>query len=178
MDEDERKWAEASRQPGLELEWIRQNNLMYGGLIGIGIVMVQPFLTVTSLDLSAVICVVAFSVAIPLLAGLVLVTHQEAFMRRASGSKLVTIAQSVAVFFAFTGIVSGFWHVTWMAGAGVLVASALALAVHSAGYTKLMFPRLGRDAAESDATSASDGSDGSDGSDRSVGSNGSDAPER
>lgn len=178
MDEDERKWAEASREPGLELEWIRQNNLMYGGLIGIGIVMVQPFLTVTSLDLSAVICVVAFSVAIPLLAGLVLVTHQEAFMRRASGSKLVTIAQSVAVFFAFTGIVSGFWHVTWMAGAGVLVASALALAVHSAGYTKLMFPRLGRDAAESDATSASDGSDGSDGSDRSVGSNGSDAPER
>lgn len=178
MDEDERKWAEASREPGLELEWIRQNNLMYGGLIGIGIVMVQPFLTVTSLDLSAVICVVAFSVAIPLLAGLVLVTHQEAFMRRASGSKLVTIAQSVAVFFAFTGIVSGFWHVTWMAGAGVLVASALALAVHSAGYTKLMFPRLGRDSAESDATSASDGSDGSDGSDRSVGSNGSDAPER
>jgi hypothetical protein len=175
VDEDERKWAEASRQPGLELEWIRQNNLMYGGLIGIGIVMVQPFLTVTSLDLSAVICVVAFSVAIPLLAGLVLVTHQEAFMRRASGSKLVTIAQSVAVFFAFTGIVSGFWHVTWMAGAGVLVASALALAVHSAGYTKLMFPRLGRDAAASAATSASDGSDGPD---RSVGSNGSDAPER
>ncbi|RZS68601.1 hypothetical protein EV187_1032 [Agromyces ramosus] len=164
MDEDERKWAEASRQPGLELEWIRQNNLMYGGLVGIGIVMVQPFLTVTSLDLSAVICVVAFSVAIPLLAGLVLVTHQEAFMRRASGSKLVTVAQSVAVFFAFTGIVSGFWHVTWMAGAGVLVASALALAVHSAGYTKLMFPRLGRDAA-SNGSDRSEGSDESDASD-------------
>ena len=119
---------------------------MYGGLIGIGIVMVQPFLTVSSLDLSAWICVVAFSVAIPLLAGLVLVAHQEAFMRRASGSKLVTIAQSVAVFFAFTGIVAGFWHVTWMAGVGVLVASALALAVHSAGYSKLMFPRAARDA--------------------------------
>ena len=139
------------------MEWIRQNNLMYGGLIGIGIVMVQPFLTVSSLDLAALICVVAFSVAIPLLAGLVLVTHQEAFMHRASGSKLVTIAQSVAVAFAFTGIVSGFWHVTWMAGVGVLVASSLALAVHSAGYSKLMYRRAAHDA----SASASDGSDGS-----------------
>ncbi|KRE22320.1 hypothetical protein [Agromyces sp. Soil535] len=155
VDEDEQKWAAWSRRPGLEQEWIRQNNVMYGGLIGIGIVMVQPFLTATSLDVSSLICVVAFSIAIPLLAGLVLVTHQEAFERHASGSKLVTIAQSVAVFFAFTGIVAGFWHVTWMAGVGVLVASVLAVAVHSAGYTRLMY-RGTRDA------SAPDGSGGSD----------------
>ena len=155
MDEDEQQWAAWRRQPGLEQEWIRQNNLMYGGLIAIGIVFVQPFLTASSLDLSAWICVVAFSVAIPLLAGLVLVTYQEAFMQRASGSKLVTVAQSVAVAFAFTGIVSGFWHVTWIAGVGVLVASALALAVHSAGYSKLMFRRAAVDAA---ATDESDGS--------------------
>lgn len=155
MDEDEQKWAAWRRQPGLELEWIRQNNVMYGGLIGIGIVMVQPFLTSSSLDLPAWMCVVAFAVAIPLLAGLVLVTHQEAFMRRASGSKLVTIAQSVAVGFAFTGIVSGFWHVTWVAGVAVLVASGLAVAVHSAGYTRLMY-RGTRDAS---APAESGGSD-------------------
>ena len=105
MEEDRQQWAAWSRQPGLEQEGIRQNNLMYGGLIGIGIVMVQPFLSVSSLDLSAWICVVAFSLAIPLLAGLVLVAHQEAFIGRASGSKLVTIAQSVAVFFAFLVVV-------------------------------------------------------------------------
>ena len=69
MDEDERYRAAWSRQPGVEQEWIRQNNVMYGGLIGIGIVMVQPFLSVSSLDFPAWICVVAFSVAIPLLAG-------------------------------------------------------------------------------------------------------------
>ncbi len=162
MDEDRQQWAAWRRQPGLEQEWIRQNNLMYGGLIGIGIVLVQPFLTVGSLDLSAWICVVAFSVAIPLLAGLVLVSHQEAFMRRASGSKLVTIAQSVAVFFAFTGIVAGFWHVTWAAGVGVLVASALALAVHSAGYTKLMYPRAAGNAPAPDGADGPDGSAGTD----------------
>ena len=87
-------------------------------------------------------------------------------MRRASGSRLVTIGQSVAVFFAFTGIVSGFWHVTWVAGVGVLVASALALAVHSAGYTKLMSRRAAGDAA---APGGSDGSDGTHGSGESDG---------
>ena len=39
--------------PELEQEGIRQNNLIYSGLIGIGVVMVQPFLTAASLDLSA-----------------------------------------------------------------------------------------------------------------------------
>jgi hypothetical protein len=57
-------------------EWLRQNSLIYGALIGIGVVMVQPFLTATTLDLAAKICVVAFSVAIPLLAALVLVNQQ------------------------------------------------------------------------------------------------------
>jgi hypothetical protein len=131
----ERPWRPAA---GEEREWIRQSNLMYGGLIGIGIVMVQPFLTATSLGLSAWICVVAFSVAIPLLAGLVLVAQQEAFARRASGSMLVSAARGIAVFFAFTGVVSGFWHITWIAGVGVLVAGVFAVTAHSAGYTRLM----------------------------------------
>ena len=83
-------------------------------------------------------------------------------MQRASGSKLVTIAQSVAVFFAFTGIVSEFWHVTWAAGVGVLAASAVALAVHSAGYTKLMYRRPAQ-MRRSPTIDESDGTDGTDG---------------
>jgi hypothetical protein len=65
--------------PEQEQEWLRQNNLSYGGLDRIGVVLVQPFPTAASLDLSATICVVAFSVAIPLLAALVLVNRQEVF---------------------------------------------------------------------------------------------------
>lgn len=37
----------------LEQELIRQNSLGYGGLIAIGVVLVQPFLTAVSLDPSA-----------------------------------------------------------------------------------------------------------------------------
>ncbi|MCI0633590.1 MAG: hypothetical protein L0206_06700 [Actinobacteria bacterium] len=51
--------------------------MIYGGLIGIAVVMVQPFLTAPSLDASATVCIVAFSVAIPLLAALVMADRQE-----------------------------------------------------------------------------------------------------
>jgi hypothetical protein len=43
----------------------------------IGLYLVQPFLTAESLDLAAKICVVAFSVAIPLLAALVLLNVRK-----------------------------------------------------------------------------------------------------
>jgi hypothetical protein len=62
-------------------EWLRQLNVIYVGLIGIGVYMVQPFPTAASLDLSAKICAVAFLVAIPLLAALVMVNLQERLVR-------------------------------------------------------------------------------------------------
>jgi hypothetical protein len=63
--------------PAQEQEWLRQNNLIYGGLIGIGVVLVQPFLTAASLDLSATICVVAV-----LVCGLVgIAVHPAGYVR-------------------------------------------------------------------------------------------------
>jgi hypothetical protein len=123
--------------PELEQEWRLQNNLSYGGLIAIGVVMVQPFLTAASLDLPAKICVVAFSVAIPLLAALVLVSRQETFRRRRAKSGVVTITQVVAQTYAFAGVIAGFWHILWVAGVGILAAGLAALLVHSAGYERL-----------------------------------------
>jgi len=120
-----------------EQEWLRQLSLIYGGLIAIGVYMVQPFLTAASLDLSARICVVAFSVAIPLLAALVIINRQEAFRRRATTSVLATITRVVAQDLAFIGVVAGFWHILWIAGVGFLASGLVAVAVHSAGYWRL-----------------------------------------
>ena len=106
--------------PEQEQEWLRQLSLIYSGLILIGVYMVQPFLTAASLDLSAMVCVVAFSVAIPLLAALVIVNRQEVFRRRATTSVLATIARVVAQGCAFVGVVAGFWHIHWVAGVGML----------------------------------------------------------
>lgn len=132
----EKKWW-LRRVAEQEEEWIRQNSVIYGGLIGIGIVMVQQFLTAPSLDLSAKICVITFSVAIPLLAALMMVNRQEAYRRRATRSRLVSIVKAIAQFCAFTGVVAAFWHITWIAGVGVLVSSVLGMGAHSAGYTRL-----------------------------------------
>jgi hypothetical protein len=66
------------------------------------VVMVQPFLTAESLDLAAEISVVAFSVAVPLLAALMLVNRQEAFRRHRTKSVLVAFAQVMAQMSAFT----------------------------------------------------------------------------
>jgi cation transport ATPase len=118
-------------------EVVRQRGLIYGGLILIGVYMVQPYLSGPSLDTSAKVSVIGFAVAIPLLAALVMVNRQEALRRRRTLSAVVTIAHVVAQLSAFVGIVAGFWHIQWVAGVGFLVAALVAVGVHSAGFWRL-----------------------------------------
>ena len=113
--EAERAKTDALTGEGGE-EVVRQQGLIYGGLIGIAVVMIQPFLAAASLDVSGKICVIAFAVAMPLLAALVMVNRQEAFRRRKTSSISVTVAQVIAQASAFVGIVAGFWHINWVAG--------------------------------------------------------------
>jgi hypothetical protein len=123
--------------PGQEQEWLRESDLINGGLILIGVYMVQPFLTAAWLDLPARICVVAFSVAIPLLAALVLVNRRELSRHRATRSRLVVWTRVVAQNLAFVGAVAGFWHISWIAGVGMLASGLVAVAVHAASYLDL-----------------------------------------
>lgn len=125
------------KNPELQEEWIRQDYLIYAGLMAVGIVMVQPFLTAESLDRSAIICVVSWSVAIPLLAALLMVNRQETFRRRRTDSRTVTAARPVALLAAGVGLVAGFWHIHWIAGVAVLVSALVATGVHSAGFSRL-----------------------------------------
>jgi hypothetical protein len=118
-------------------EVIRQLGLIYGGLILIGLYMVQPFLVAPSLDASAMVSVIAFAVAIPLLAALALLNRQETFRRRRTPSVTVTVAHSIAQSAAFVGIVAGFWHITWIAGVTFLGTGLVAVGVHSAGFWRV-----------------------------------------
>jgi cobalamin synthase len=142
MREDAEQVAERLMQdPGQQQEWLRQTRLIYGGLIGVGVVIMQPFLTAESLDLPATICVVAFAIAIPLLAALVLLNEQEAFRRRATRSRFVDLVKAIAQMAAVVGVLAAFWHIQWIAGLAVLAAAIVGLAVHSVGYTRLEFDR-------------------------------------
>jgi hypothetical protein len=135
-EEAERLARRLTQDPELGEEWLRQENLIYGGLIAIGIVMVQALLPYPP-DASATTCVVAFAVAIPLLAALILVNRHEQFRRRRTTSRIVAAARAVAQGAAFLGLVAGFWHLDWIAGAVVVASSLVAVGVHSAGFTAL-----------------------------------------
>ncbi|WP_427892477.1 hypothetical protein ACQHIV_06160 [Kribbella sp. GL6] len=141
-DEIERIKAEvvdAASDPAAQQEWIRQSNLTYGGLGAAGLVVVQPFLTAKPLDLTATICVVAFAVAIPLLAALLVLNLQEEYRHRVTSSRLVSFAKSVAQGAAFVGIAAAFWHISTVAGIVFVLAGFFAVGVHSAGYMHLEY---------------------------------------
>ena len=139
LSEQERRAIDRMSHPdrALQKEWLGQDNLIYGALIGVCLLMVQPFLTAQSLDLAAMISVVAFSVAIPLLAALILVNRQETFRGRPTRSILVSIGQAVAQGAACVGLVAAFWHIHWIAGVGILVGGLCAIGIHSAGFWRL-----------------------------------------
>jgi hypothetical protein len=62
---------------------------------------------------------------------------QEAFRRRVTKSVLVETARGVGQVCAFVGVVAGFWHILWIAGAGMLAGGIVGVAVHSASYMRL-----------------------------------------
>ncbi|MFC0623141.1 hypothetical protein [Kribbella deserti] len=134
-----RETETVTADPAVQEEWIRQSNLTYGGLVGAGLVMVQPFLTETSLDTSATVCVIAFAVSIPLLAALLVLNRQEAFRRRTTKAPMVTAARAIAQASAFVGITAAFWHISMIAGIVFLAMGILAVAVHSSGYVSLEY---------------------------------------
>jgi uncharacterized membrane protein len=142
VSEDVRASAEQQTEflahdPEMQEEWVRQDNLIQGGLMAIGIVMMQPFLSMKSLDPSATTCVIAWAVAIPLLAALLMVNRQETFRRRRADSRTVAAARAVTLLAACVGLVAGFWHIHWIAGVVVLASALVATGVHSAGFIRL-----------------------------------------
>lgn len=130
---------DAASDPAAQEEWIRQSNLIYGGLAAAGLVVVQPFLTATSLDPSAMVCVIVFAISIPLLAALLVLNRQEEFRHRASKSPLVGVAKAVAQGSAFVGITAAFWHISLVAGIVFLAMGFVALGVHSSGFVQLEY---------------------------------------
>jgi uncharacterized membrane protein HdeD (DUF308 family) len=111
--------------------WQRQNNLLYLGLIGIGTVLVQPFVTESDLDGSATTCVVAFAVAIPLLAVLSMLNQLEELHGKPLYSLAAGLSKAVGLLSAMAGVVAAFWHIHWLAGIGILVSGLAAMAVYA-----------------------------------------------
>jgi len=65
----------------------------HAGLIVLCVYLVQPFITATSLDLTSTICVVAFSLSLPLMAFLLMVNRLGSLYRDASHPWYISVAR-------------------------------------------------------------------------------------
>ncbi|GHO45586.1 hypothetical protein [Ktedonospora formicarum] len=117
--------------------WLQQNNLTYAGLIGIGVVIVQSFITAPSLDLPSTICVVAFSLAIPLLAVLLMLNQLQSQRHYTASSPYISIAKTIGLLGACVGVVAALWHMLWIAGVMVMVSGIMGLAIYTGYYKRL-----------------------------------------
>jgi hypothetical protein len=89
------------------------------GLIVLSIIVLHALLTLTKLDMPALIAIYAFAAAIPLLCGCLLIIHIEL----SNGYYLVSKWVDVSAYCFFLGVtgamvggVATFWHVSWIAG--------------------------------------------------------------
>jgi hypothetical protein len=138
MQEDQAEiQARLLRDPALQREWLRQDKVMFGGLIAGCVALAQPFLTAGPLDLTGSVAVVSFAVAIPLLAALFMVNEQENFRHRRAEVWLIPFAKAAGQAFAVLGIAAAFWHVLWIAGVAIIVSALVGLTVHTVGFTRV-----------------------------------------
>ena len=109
----------------LKPEWIRAETVVNAGLIIVGVYIVQSLLAANYTDIAARTSVVAWAVAIPLLAALAMLNVAQERYRYASYPTYLLIARAIAQASAATGLIAAFWHI-WMPAGIVVVASALA----------------------------------------------------
>ena len=124
----------------LRPEWIRAEAVVNAGLIIVGVYIVQSLLAANFADIAARISVVAWAVALPLLAALAMLNVAQERYRYASYPPYLLIARAVAQASAATGLIAAFWHI-WMPAGIVVVASALA----AVGLYALYARRLEKD---------------------------------
>jgi len=120
---------------------IQLHDLYAGGLLVISLVILQAFLSLTPLDLTAVISVVAFSIAIPLLAGILVVNVIENKYPYSSPhlwtSKLVDILIVVGILADLVGIGAAFWHTSRIAGITFTITAIIASVAYACYIRKL-----------------------------------------
>jgi len=121
-------------------EWVRTDTLINVGLIVLGVYILQAFISTNAADVAARISVVAWALAIPLLAFLALLSPAQDAFRYASFPPYILVARGLAQGAAVIGLAAAVWHV-WMPASLTMIASGLA------GFVvyRLYYRRLERD---------------------------------
>lgn len=114
---------------------IRLHTLYAGGLIAISLIVIQVFIGLGKLDMPALISVLAFASAIPLLSGMLVVNVVESKYQFSSPhSKIAKIVESsfyIGILINFVGIAAAFWHVWSIAGIVFIIMAILSGLLYS-----------------------------------------------
>jgi hypothetical protein len=138
-----------NRKYEIKPEWIQQALVVYGGLIAIGVVILQALISAPSLDLPLQVSILSFAFAMPLLAIMVLVNHAQASYRYASYPRYLSLAIWLGQVGAFIGVFAAFWHISWIAAILLVISGLVGLVVYVA-YSR----QLARDNPQDETSSS------------------------
>lgn len=117
---------------------VGKTRLICAGLIGISIIIMQDFISLgvftssKTLDIAALFSVLAFALALPLLAVRLLFTFEEASRKYTVAHKLdLRTAYWIGVVLAPVGIALAFWHIHWIAGLLISVSMILGVILYT-----------------------------------------------
>jgi uncharacterized membrane protein len=113
---------------------VNHNKLLFGGLIGISLIILQDFISSGALDLSALISVIAFAVAVPLLAMGILIDDITKPHQSINLSMDYNIVFFGGLGGAIVGAAAAFWHISWIAGIVFLVSGIFGLVIYNRYY--------------------------------------------
>lgn len=110
------------------------SNIYAGGLIVVSLVFLQTMLSLGSLDLPAFISAIAFSIGLPLLAGILVINAVESKYPygspRKDFSRGVHALFAVGVLATLIGMGAAFWHMSWVIGLTFIVVLTVAAIVY------------------------------------------------
>lgn len=112
--------------------WYGESSLISGGLIGIGLIITQAFISLGTYDIPVIGCICAFSIALPLLAWNVMLRHLLIEKNKKPETNGSGFLFATGIFFSLIGIEAAFLHVSWIAAVLLLVSGAIGFAVY--GY--------------------------------------------
>jgi hypothetical protein len=114
---------------------IRLHSLYAGGLLAISLIILQDFLGLGKLDLAALVSVVAFAAAIPLLSGMLVANVVQSKYRYSPAlsraPRVVESAFYLGILFDCLGIGAAFWHASVIAAIVFMVMVAISGLIYS-----------------------------------------------
>ena len=103
---------------------------MLSGLIVISLIILQDLISLASLDLPAFISLIAFVLAIPFMAGGLLINRVENEKEHVRDSWLVSGTIYIGLSLAIVGIAAIIWHISWIAGIAFLASLIIASIIY------------------------------------------------